>query len=97
LVENAKPIEPIGQYETRAGTIAPFSGAQQLTSFLANSEQVQSAFAQKLFHYMVKQPVRAYGLDTPTRLQQKFANSGYNIRKLLVEIAVIASRPAALN
>ena len=46
-----------------------------------------------MFQQFVKQPVRAYGLERPRQLGQTFAQSSYNIRKLLVEIAVIASEP----
>jgi cytochrome c553 len=90
--ENGKPIDIHGHYETRSGSIAEFSGARQLASFLAGSDEVHSAFTQQLFQHLVKQPVRAYGLQTPAQLRNKFAQSGYNIRKLLVEIAVIAAK-----
>lgn len=93
--EKGKPIDVRGQYETRAGSIAEFSGARQLASFLAGSDEVHAAFTQQLFQHFVKQPVRAYGLETPAQLRNKFAQSGYNIRKLLVEIAVIAAKPPA--
>jgi hypothetical protein len=92
--ERGKPIDVHGWYDTRAGTTAKFSGARQLAAFLAGSEEVQGAFTQQLFHHFVKQPERAYGLQMPALLQKKFVESGYNIRKLLIETAVIASKPA---
>ena len=90
--ENAKPIDVAGGYETRAGTAAKFNGAKPLTTFLANSEEVHAAFAQQLFHHMVKQPVRAYGLRKPDELQKSFAENAYSIRKLMVAVAVMTSR-----
>jgi hypothetical protein len=92
LKENGKPIDVSGRYETRSGATAEFTGARQLATFLANSEEVHSAFSQQMFQHFVKQPVRAYGLQMPTELRQKFVQSGYNIRKLVVEVAVIASQ-----
>ena len=87
---------------TSAGTttrgpapIAKFAGARQLAAFLAGSEEVQAAFTQQMFQHMVKQPVRAYGLNEPAELQKSFAENGYNVRKLVVEIAVTAARAAA--
>jgi mono/diheme cytochrome c family protein len=91
--ERGKPIDVHGWYDTRAGTTAKFSGARQLAAFLAGSEEVQTAFTQQLFHQFVKQPVRAYGLQMPAYLHKKFAESGYSIRKLIIETAVIASKP----
>ena len=93
--ENGKPIDASGHYETRAGTVAQFAGARELAAFLADSEETHDAFAQQMFQQLVKQPVRAYGLEKPKRLRETFAQSGYNIRKLLVEIAVIALPQAA--
>jgi hypothetical protein len=93
-MENAKPIDAGGHYETRAGPDVKFAGARELAAYLAGSEEAHDAFAQQMFQQMVKQPVRAYGLGKPAELRQMFAQSGYNIRKLLVDIAVIASHPS---
>jgi len=90
--EKDKVIDVSGGYETRAGTTAKFTGAKQLATFLANSEEVHAAFVQQLFHNLVKQPVRAYGLRKPDELRKLFADNGYSIRKLIVDIAVITSR-----
>jgi hypothetical protein len=38
--------------------------------------------------------VRAYGPDTLAELRQSFAQSGFNIRKLAVEIATSAALPS---
>jgi hypothetical protein len=89
--ENGKPIDTTGHYETREGSIAQFAGPRDLATFLAHSDQVDAAFAQQLFQHLVKQPVRAYGLETPKALDARFAQSGYSIRKLTEEIAVIAA------
>ena len=35
----------------------------------------------------MKQPVRAYGADRPDELRKSFAENGFNIRKLVVEIS----------
>jgi hypothetical protein len=39
-----------------------------------------------LFHYLVKQPIRAFGRTELTDLRGAFARNGYNIRELMVEI-----------
>jgi hypothetical protein len=91
--EHAKPIDATGAYETRAGGTAKFTGAKELARFLAASEETQYAFAQQAFHHFVKQPVRAYGLTKPDELRKTFADNGFNMRKLIVEIAVIGAMP----
>lgn len=92
-----KAIDVTGFYETRAGAIARFVGGKQLATFLAGSEDVHRSFATQLFQHMVKQPVRAYGLQKPTELTQTFARQGYSVRKLLVETAIIATTETVRN
>jgi hypothetical protein len=92
-IENGKPIDTRGHYETRAGPDVQFAGPRQLAAYLADSDETHDAFAQQMFQQFVRQPVRAYGLDMPKQLDQSFAKSGYNIRNLLVEIAVTAVQP----
>jgi hypothetical protein len=93
--ERGKTIDATGSYETRAGKTVTFSGAKQLAQFLADSEETHYAFAQQAFHFFVKQPVRAYGLTKPEELRKIFAENNLNMRKLIVEIAVIAAMTAA--
>ncbi len=91
--EKDKPIDASGSYETRTGTTAKFTGARELAKFLASSDETHYAFAQQAFHYFVKQPVRAYGLAKPEELRKTFADNDLNMRKLVVEIAVIGAMP----
>ena len=58
--EKGRPIDATGSYETRAGEMVKFDGVRDLAAFLAGSEETHTAFVQQLFHYLVKQPVRAY-------------------------------------
>ena len=54
------------------------------------------ALVDQLFHYLVKQPIRAYGASERTRLQQAFAERSFNLQKLVVDIvATSAVTPAA--
>ena len=91
-MENGKTIDIGGQYETEDGSIAHFAGPRALAEFLAGSDEARDAFVQQMFQQFVKQPVRAYGLDRPKQLDEMFARSGYNVRKLVVEIATVASQ-----
>ncbi|QJX00571.1 DUF1588 domain-containing protein [Frigoriglobus tundricola] len=91
--ERAKVIDVSGSYEQRTGAVAKFTGAKQLAEFLANSDETHYAFAQQAFHHYLKQPMRAYGLRKPDELRKTFAENGYSVRKLLVEVAVTGALP----
>jgi hypothetical protein len=91
--ERDKPIDTSGSYEMRTGNTVKFTGAKELAKFLANSEETHAAFTEQAFHYFVKQPVLAYGLTRPEDLRKTFAQSGFHMRKLVVELAVISALP----
>ncbi len=92
--DNGKPVDTSGSYQTRAGTLVKFKDAGELAEFLATSEESQSAFAEKLFQHMTKQPVRAYGAKTLPNLQDSFKKDNYNIRSLMVSI-MMATLPSS--
>ncbi len=84
--ENGKPIDSTGSYRSLAGQVTPFSGARDLGRYLADSEEAHAAFVEKLFQYVVKQPIRAYGPQALPELQRSFDSNGCSIRKLMVDI-----------
>jgi len=92
--EKDKPIDAIGSYVTRSGEETKFNGARELGRFLAGSEEAHTAIVQQLFHYTVKQPIRAYGPQQLSTLRSSFVQNEFNLRKLLVEIvAASAEQP----
>ena len=99
--EQNKPIDATGFYWTRGGDNVKFNGARELGTSLAASEETQAAFIEHLFHFMIKQPVLAHGLDRPETLRLSFVKSGYSIRKLLAEIiassAIVGARTQGKN
>ncbi len=90
--EKGKPIDAHGEYLQKSGELAKFEGILGLSDFLLTSTEVQDAFIEQLFHHMIKQPVRAYGYDTPENLRQKFLSANFDIYKLMVDIAEVACR-----
>src|SRR5262249_7880449 len=86
-----KPIDPTGGYRTRNGDLVKFSGVRDLANFLAGSDETRSTFVEQLFHYMIKQPIRAYGPETLPTLQNIFAENEFNIRRLAAEITTAAA------
>ena len=89
--ENGKSIDTSGSYLARTGKLAKFNSATDLSKYLVESDEAQSAFAEKLFQNLIKQPVLAYGPQMLPRLTQSFANNRYSIRKLMAQIVVSAA------
>jgi hypothetical protein len=89
--EKGRPVDVSGWYESRAGEEVKFTGVRQLADYLASSQETHNAFATQLFHYLVKQPVMAYGPEELPMLRQRFAESQFNIRRLMVEIVASAA------
>jgi hypothetical protein len=85
--EHGRPINAEGGYQARSGETLTFQGARELADFLAQSDEVQATFVERLFQYLVKQPIRAYRLNQAESLRQTFVANGFNIRKLVVDIA----------
>jgi cytochrome c553 len=89
--EQGRPIDASGAYQTRSGKLVRFAGIRDLATFLAGSDEVHDAFIEQLFHYLVKQPIRAYGPHELDDLRRSFAGNQYNIRKLIVAISADAA------
>jgi hypothetical protein len=91
--EAGRKIDAHGSYWTRAGDEVKFNGPRELGESLLKNEETHSAFIEHLFHFFVKQPILAHGLDRPENLRKEFIRSGFSMRKLLVQ--VIASSATA--
>lgn len=89
--EKSKPIDAGGEYETEGGEKVPLNGARSLAEFASTSEAAQRNFIIQLFNEVAKQPVQAYGAEILDELLVSFEKSKYNIKELLVEIAVVAA------
>lgn len=91
--EKGRPIDASGAYPTRTGEVVRFADVRALATFLADSAEVQETFVEQLFHYLVKQPIRAHGPWKLSDLRQSFVDNHYHIRKLVVEIVTAAALP----
>lgn len=89
--EKSKPVDATGHYETRSGERTNFNGVRELATFLAASEETHEAFVAQLFHYLVKQPIGAYGQDQLPELRRHFAENHFKMRRLMVDIGVTAA------
>jgi len=93
--ENNQLIDATGSYESKAGQKVKFTGAQDLARYVADSDEAQAAFVEKLFQFVVKQPIRGYGAQALPDLKREFKRSGYNINRLTTQIAVASALPVA--
>ena len=89
--ERNKPIDAAGMYTDRRDQEIKFRGADELAKYLAESPDAHRAFVSRAFQHFVKQPPAAFGVETLDELTLRFVKSGYNIRELIIEIAVVAA------
>ena len=89
--ENGKPVNANGDYRTRNGDLVQFTGVNDLAKFLADSPETHSAFVEQLFHFLVKQPIRAFGPNTRDNLRASFVKDNFSIHRLMVEIVATAA------
>ncbi len=86
--EKDRPIDASGSYRDRKGEVQQFAGAKELARFLVHSEETHRSFVRQLFHHMVQQPILAFGPDTIQELADFFAEHEFDMKHLMVEIAV---------
>jgi cytochrome c553 len=84
--EKGRDIDASGIYQTRNGKTVRFNGVRDLARFLADSEEVHEAFVAQFFHHLVKQPIRAFGVNKLAELREFFVKHDCNIKMLAVEI-----------
>jgi hypothetical protein len=89
--DNNKPVNPVSDFMTEEGKTIRLTGPRDIVNYVADNAAGHRAFIRHLFNHIVNQQIPVYGPQVMAGLQQKFAASGCNIQKLLVEIAVIAA------
>ena len=89
--EKDRTIDAVSDYTTDEGQTIRLTGARDLAEFAAGSEQARDAFIEQLFNQVVKQPMLAYGPNVLNHLRQSFAASGFNMKKLLVDIVTVSA------
>ncbi len=91
--ENGNDIDASGWLQLASGNKVEFYGPRELAVYLAGSEETHQAFVQQVFHEFVKQPILAFGLKQPQELTRRFTENKYHIRRLILDVAVIAATP----
>ncbi|MSU25103.1 MAG: DUF1592 domain-containing protein [Opitutus sp.] len=93
--ENGRPIDAASDYVVDENEKMRFGSARDVAEFAIASEHANHAFIEQLFHHLVKQPLMAYGPDTIVDLRNSFIASGYNLKKLMADIATLSALPGA--
>ncbi len=89
--DNGKPVNTRSDFFDDNGETVPIGNAKDVASFAIASESAQQAFIRHLFHHLVKQPVAANRRDGMEVLLNRFHESGYKIRDLVVESVVMST------
>jgi hypothetical protein len=89
--DNGKPVDATAELPLEDDRVIRLSGPRDIVKHVVDSPDGHRAFIRQLFHHLVKQPVSAYGSSALDDLQKSFAKSGFNIRELMAEIAVLAA------
>ncbi|MCB1086805.1 MAG: DUF1592 domain-containing protein, partial [Verrucomicrobiae bacterium] len=88
-----KPVDTKSDFQTEEGDTIHLKGARDVADFAAHSRTAHRVFIHQLFHHVAKQPLEAYGIHQVERLRSQFEKSGYNVRELLVQVALLSSHP----
>lgn len=96
-VDNNKPIDAQSDYTAPDGQVLRLRGPRDLADHAVTSADARRGFVRQLFQQTVKQAPVAYGADTLPELDAGFVESGYHIRQLLVDVAVIAATHGVTN
>jgi hypothetical protein len=89
--ENNKVIDASSDFSTNEGQTVHLTGARDLVKFAVENPDGHRAFIHQLFQHTAKQAVNVYGPDTLEKLRRSFAASGFNVRRLLGDIAVMTA------
>jgi len=90
--DRGKPVDAKSDFKAEDGRTLTLTGARDVAEFAANTPSAHRTFIEKLFHHLVKQPVRAFGEDEMETLRQAFERGGYQIPDLIKHIAATTVR-----
>ncbi len=89
--ENGKPVDVSGAYQPSAGSAVRFADSRALAQYVVQSSEAHAAFAERLFQFLVNQPLRAFGPQAPAELSKAFEESKRNLRSLVVRSVTLAA------
>ena len=95
--DNAKPVNAASEYTAADGSVLTLKGARDVALHAAESAAGQTGFVRNLFQAMVKQPTAAYSPALLESLANQFRQDQLHVRRLALEVAVVAALGAPLT
>ena len=92
--DNNKPVDTVAEFETDDGRTVKLTGPKDIADYTVGSAMAHRAFVRQLFFHVVKQNPLAFGEHTLDELREQFEKNGFNIQKLLGDIATVAGMHA---
>ncbi len=86
--DNQKPVDAAVSFEGEDGKTARLAAAADVARLALSNGRAHESFVHQLFLHGVKQPPAAFGTETAGILTKQFEAANFNIRKLLVQIAL---------
>ncbi len=88
---DGEDIDTQSDYTTLEGDTFRIETPRGLAEYAAHSPASHQAFVTHLFRFLIKQDPSAFGPETRSTLQLHFQSTDYNIKQLIVEIAVLVA------
>lgn len=92
--DNSKPVNSLAEFDTDDGRSVKLTGPKDIAEYCVNSPSAHRTFVRQLFFHTVKQSPLAFGAPTLDDLREQFEKNGFNIQKLLGDIATVAAMQA---
>ncbi len=92
--DNNKPVNTVAEFDTDDGRTVKLTGPKDIADYTVGSPIAHRAFVRQLFFHIVKQNPLAFGEHTLDELREQFEKGGFNIQKLLGDIATVAAMHA---
>ena len=89
--DNNKPVDTVAEFETDDGRTVKLTGPKDIADYTVGSAMAHRAFVRQLFFHVVKQNPLAFGEHALDELREQFEKNGFNIQKLLGDIATVAA------
>lgn len=90
--EKDKPIDAESDFIGDDGKILRLKGARDVAAFAVESEQARRGFVRQLCEHMLHHAPAALSPDLLDELTRAFAEDGYHVRRLFMQIAVESAK-----
>ncbi|MCA9235016.1 MAG: DUF1592 domain-containing protein [Planctomycetales bacterium] len=90
--ENDRAIDARSTYPADDGVAVEIANARDVARYAVQSDSAHRSFVRRLFRHMVKQDPTAYSPELLETLRREFAADEFNIRNLIVKVALVSAR-----